>query len=127
MNIIRRELKQWMSEPREDDEGKVTVSFVLPSEFMGFQGHFPGKPVLPGVCEIQAVMVALEAFTGRKPRLKEIVSAKFFAPVSFGEELRIEYRQEMGKDGEFPVNAFITSGEKKVSKLKLKVEFNDAT
>ena len=127
MNIIRRELRQYMSEPNEDSEGKVTASFVLPSEFSGFQGHFPGGPVLPGVCEIQAVMVALEAFNGKKFRLKEIVSAKFFAPVSFGEEIRIEYQQEMKKNGGIAVTATITSGEKKVSKLKLRIEFNDAT
>lgn len=54
MNIIMQEIKQYMSDITEKDSNNVSARFLFPEEFIGFQGHFPEKAVLPGFCKIQA-------------------------------------------------------------------------
>jgi 3-hydroxyacyl-[acyl-carrier-protein] dehydratase len=71
----------------EAEDGTLTARFVFPEEFLGFQGHFPGEPVLPAVCEIQGAVAMLEAWENRRVGLSEIVLAKFSAPVTCDEEL----------------------------------------
>ena len=62
----------------------------VPVDHPSFAGHFPGRPILPGVLLLAEVMEALRqlgedaAFQGC-----EIASAKFLSPVSPGDELTI--------------------------------------
>jgi 3-hydroxyacyl-[acyl-carrier-protein] dehydratase len=60
-----------------------------------FAGHFPGRPILPGVALLAAVLEAaageprLAACIGAAPRLAFV---KFLAPVGPGGSLTIEFR-----------------------------------
>jgi 3-hydroxyacyl-[acyl-carrier-protein] dehydratase len=76
-----------MSDLEQADDGTLTARFVFPAEFLGFQGHFPGAPVLPAVCEIQGAVAMLEAWEKRRVGLREIILAKFSAPVTCDEEV----------------------------------------
>ena len=125
MNRLMQEIKQCMSDLAETKKGEVTARFLFPADFIGFQGHFPGKPVLPGVCKIQAVIVMLQALEKKDIRLKEVVSAKFLSPVSHGEELVFNYRKQMKSNNEALVKASVTSGDKKVAELQLRVSFKN--
>ena len=49
-----------------------------------YEGHFPGRPLLPGVVLIAEAMAALDA------REWTVVSAKFLSPVEPGMPLAIE-------------------------------------
>ncbi len=111
----------------ETKKGEVYARFLFPAEFIGFRGHFPGKPVLPGVCKIQAVIVMLQAWEKKDIRLKEIVSAKFLSPVSPEEELVFNYRKQTESNSEALIKALVTSKNKKVAKLQLRVGFKDET
>ena len=125
MNILAKEIKQCMSDLSKTDDGKLTAHFVFPEDFIGFQGHFPDRPVLPAVCEIQAVVVTLQARHEKRVRLKEIVLAKFFSPVSSGEELVLECQEQMKNSKEAMVRALITSSDRKIAKLQLRVYFEE--
>lgn len=84
---VARQTLRCMSDLSEMGAGELRARFLFPAEFVGFQGHFPGRPVLPAVCEIQAALAMLETWKGRRARLREIVQAKFSAPVSCDEEV----------------------------------------
>ena len=127
MNKLMQEIKQCMSDLAETKKGEVTACFLFPADFIGFQGHFPNKPVLPGVCNIQAVIVMLQALEKKDIKLKEIVSAKFLSPVSHGEELVFNYRKQTESNSEALIKASVTSKDKKVADLQLRVSFKNKT
>lgn len=64
----------------------MTVArFTLPPDHPAVPGHFPGRPIVPGVLLLDAV---LQAAPGRPGR---ILRAKFPAPVLPGAEVEIRF------------------------------------
>lgn len=62
-----------------------------------FPGHFPGRPVVPGVLQIEALaqtgacaVLAEEKFAGKIPYLTGVNGAKFRRPVEPGDTLDME-------------------------------------
>jgi 3-hydroxyacyl-[acyl-carrier-protein] dehydratase len=49
-----------------------------------FRGHFPGQPVVPGVCMMQIVKELLETATGRSLRLHTGLDLKFLSVIDPG-------------------------------------------
>lgn len=72
--------------------GLPWATFVFPPQFSGFAGHFPGKPVVPGVCMIQSVAVLLEDWHRRAVQVIEVQKTRFAAPAGPGDVLEIECR-----------------------------------
>ena len=46
-----------------------------------FEGHFPGQPVVPGVCLIQSLKEIIEESEGRKFQLESAGNIKFLAVI----------------------------------------------
>jgi 3-hydroxyacyl-[acyl-carrier-protein] dehydratase len=62
----------------------------VPVDHPSFAGHFPGRPILPGVLLLAEVMEALrELGDDTATDACEIASAKFLSPVAPGDELTI--------------------------------------
>lgn len=83
----------------EEAVGIKNVSFNEPF----FQGHFPERPVMPGVLIIEAmaqtaatlvVLTLGEAFDGKLVYFMTIDNAKFRRPVEPGDQLRIHVVKE---------------------------------
>ena len=58
-----------------------------------FQGHFPGKPVMPGVLQMEALAQAVGLLMlepGKIPLFMSIDKCKFRKPVVPGDQLRLE-------------------------------------
>lgn len=47
-----------------------------------FEGHFPGQPVVPGVCMMQMVKELLELVIEKKTELKKMAELKFLAIIN---------------------------------------------
>lgn len=107
-------------------EGKGLKSgFVFPSGFIGFQGHFPQKKVLPGVCQIQCALTLLEKGSGKAVVLKEVVLAKYFSPVFPDEEVTCVISDRGDTRGEIIVKAVISRANDKISEMKLRVSYDN--
>ena len=52
-------------------------------------GHFPGRPIVPGVVLLEAVLDAASGLLGREPPVAELSHAKFLAPLLPGEHAEI--------------------------------------
>ncbi len=79
------------TDPTQGGPGRAT--FVFGASFPGFDGHFPRDAILPGVCVVQALHVAAEAWAGRPLTLRRIASAKFLSAVRPGETLELTWQE----------------------------------
>ena len=86
-----------LREPSQSDDGVVTGRFCFPESFIGFQGHFPGHPVMPGVLQVEAMAQVAGALLLRRPenvnRLAFLLSmdhVKFRKTVVPGDQLILE-------------------------------------
>jgi 3-hydroxyacyl-[acyl-carrier-protein] dehydratase len=71
-----------MSSVMETD--KIAAVLKINPEHEIFQGHFPGQPVVPGVCMMQIVKELLETVTGRSLRLHTGLDLKFLSVIDPG-------------------------------------------
>jgi 3-hydroxyacyl-[acyl-carrier-protein] dehydratase len=111
---------------RTREGATLTSRFAFPPEFIGFQGHFPGKKILPGVCQIQCALTTFEMGAGKTVVLKEVVLAKYFSPVFPGDEVTCVVTGPAESGGkEVVVKALITKESVKVAELKLRLVVED--
>ena len=76
------------------DDGSVECVFHVPTDYAGFDGHFPDDRVLPGMCQVDLAMRTVQIATGVHSELAAIVRARFRRKVRPGEDLRIEVRRD---------------------------------
>ncbi|MFC3533863.1 beta-hydroxyacyl-ACP dehydratase [Vogesella facilis] len=66
------------------------LTLDIASDHPAYAGHFPGRPVLPGVVLLDHAMLAIE--DACRLQLGGLLLAKFHSPVSPGQPLRLEFR-----------------------------------
>lgn len=67
-------------------DGVLAGGFVFPYDFAGFDGHFPGNPIVPGIAQI---ICAVRTAMGSAAKLTGVKRCKFLRPVRPLEELRV--------------------------------------
>ena len=60
---------------------KIEATLKINPDHEIFQGHFPGQPVVPGVCMMQIVKETLETATSRSLRLHTGLDLKFLSVI----------------------------------------------
>lgn len=65
----------------------------IPADHPAYAGHFPGRPILPGVVLLDAALHALAARGGVQAGPAQLKSAKFLSPVLPGEALTLHYAE----------------------------------
>lgn len=76
-----------------------TLPLPIPADHPAYAGHFPGRPILPGVVLLDAALHALVAGGVMQAGLVQLKSAKFLSPVLPGEALTLHYAES--PDGSF--------------------------
>lgn len=102
-------------------DGMLTARFLFPEAYIGFQGHFPGQKVLPGVCQIHCVLAVIEQGEGVPVALREVLLAKYAAPVLPGETLTCTVQRVAAEHGEAVFKARLDSHDRKVAEIRLRV------
>ncbi len=59
----------------------TTATLRLNAAHPIFEGHFPGKPILPGACQLQMIQEMLSGITGKDYRLQKATTIKFITPI----------------------------------------------
>ncbi len=77
---VKEDIEQYMT-GLERESTTLTSRFSFPPEFIGFQGHFPSKKILPGVCQIQCALSTLEKGRGKGVVLERGCARQVFLPV----------------------------------------------
>jgi len=79
--------------------GRVTLfEVILLPECGVYEGHFPGMPVAPGVCNIQMITECVERITGQQIRLEYIAQCKFISMITPQQHPELQVRIELEKD-----------------------------
>jgi 3-hydroxyacyl-[acyl-carrier-protein] dehydratase len=107
-------------------ESGMRAEFMFPNEFIGFQGHFPTNKVLPGACQVQCALSTIEKIMEKHVVLKEIVVAKYVAPIIPGDNVTCTVSGVPDTGNEPIYKVRITKGSEKISELKLRVSFGDS-
>lgn len=81
-----------------------------------FKGHFPGRPVVPGVIMIEGLVALVERATGSQQLLSHIVEAKFRSEAHPNDEL--DYVMTPAADG---WRAEVKIGEREVLTARLRL------
>jgi len=69
--------------------GVVETNLAIAREHPAFEGHFPGRPVLPGVVLLAEALAGIEAATGSPSHAWTISIVKFLLPVEPGTPLTL--------------------------------------
>lgn len=104
-------------------ETEINALLVLNESHEIFKGHFPGQPVVPGVCMMQSVKELVERHVEQKLTLVEADNMKFLSVIDPRENKEIEAKISFVKNGsQLSVNASLFAGT--VTFFKLKATLN---
>lgn len=102
------------------DNGIADASLQLNPAHPVFEGHFPGQPVVPGVCMVQMIKELLETVTGKKLMLKQSDHIKFLSVINpvKAKPVQASVRFSEKEKGELHVVASLICEERICFKLK---------
>lgn len=76
------------------DDTFIEVNWQVPDAHPVFDGHFPGRPIVPGVWILDKVVSAIREWQGWQEGVMKMDSAKFFHPVGPGTHLTLTLQKK---------------------------------
>ena len=67
----------------------MPAGFTIPADHPSLPGHFPGRPIVPGVLLLDAVLQAVAAAAPERGAPARLIRAKFPAPVAPGAAVEV--------------------------------------
>lgn len=108
---------------KETGDNQLQVSIRFDSTHPIFEGHFPGQPVVPGVCMLQMIKELVQDATGEKLFLSQAASCKFLNVIDPLQtpDVTITISYTRTDNSDWNVNA--TIAKEAITFLKLKAVF----
>ncbi len=110
--MVLKDFYTILSEEKTGDT-KYTITILVNEKHEVFKGHFPGNPIMPGVCMIQIIKELTEKITQETLMIQTLANVKFMALIN--PEVNPELRLELD----------ITTTEDNLVKVKNTTYFND--
>ncbi|WP_431243570.1 3-hydroxyacyl-ACP dehydratase [Flavobacterium sp. P21] len=110
--MVLKDFYSILSEEKISDS-KYTITILVNEKHEVFKGHFPGNPIMPGVCMIQIIKELTEKITQETLMIQTLANVKFMALIN--PEVNPELRLELD----------ITTTEDNLVKVKNTTYFND--
>lgn len=103
-------------------ENEYRCSIEFDPGFTGFEGHFEGNPIVPGVCLIEAARVIAEEAAGEALKTIKIAQCRFRRPILAGESAAATVKlADTPTPGVRSVRADFRVGEALSAQLRLEV------
>lgn len=93
-------------QPKQDNEYSCTLVFNADHDI--FKGHFPGNPVVPGVCTMEIVKELLQQQVGKSLMLSATGNVKFLQLVTPDVSPVIKIGWKTNEQGGYTVKASLT-------------------
>jgi len=110
--MVLKDFYKVLSEEKTGDT-KYTIRILVNEKHEIFKGHFPGNPIMPGVCMIQIIKELAEKISQETLMIQTLANVKFMALIN--PEANPELRLELD----------ITKTEDHLVKVKNTTYFND--
>ncbi len=110
--MVLKKFYKVLSEEKISDY-KYNITILVNEKHEIFKGHFPGNPIMPGVCMIQIIKELTEKITQETLMIQTLANVKFMALIN--PEVNPELRLELD----------ITTTEDNLVKVKNTTYFND--
>jgi 3-hydroxyacyl-[acyl-carrier-protein] dehydratase len=78
--------------PQQNADGASVFEFRFGADNPTFAGHFPNRPLLPGVFQLEMARIAAESVLDCPLAVREISKAKFQRPILPDEIVRLELK-----------------------------------
>ena len=100
-----------LAAPISGNEGSYKTTITLDKSHPIFPGHFPGLPVVPGVCMMAIVKEVLEETVNRPLRLLQVANMKFLSLINplDNEHVDVEFKYTQGEDNTLIVEGAISA------------------
>ena len=91
----------------EKEGFEINAELLINANHKIFEGHFPGHPVVPGVCMMQMVKEIIERVIGEKTNLVRAGEMKFLAIIDPKENnmIRATLKYNLEENGDIAVSA----------------------
>ena len=118
---MRAALRERLAPIVRQADGTYQATILFDREFLGFKGHFPGRPIVPGVCEIALVELLAQLATGNGSlKIVRIEKMKFRAPLLPGDNATFDFSLNEAPEGEVIISATASTSEnKKMAAIRL--------
>ncbi len=83
-SIISEELRNRLRGCRQTADREYRCEVKFDPAFRGFEGHFEGNPIVPGVCMIELARVHAEKVLGKSLYVEEISQCRFRSLIPAG-------------------------------------------
>ncbi|HJW24459.1 MAG TPA: hypothetical protein VJ576_06125 [Rhodocyclaceae bacterium] len=83
----------------------MQATWTVPVDHPAFAGHFPGRPIVPGVVLVDRAILLASRFHDCQPGGLRLGSAKFLSPVGPGEVLQFSFQTTQSGALQFSVRA----------------------
>ncbi|TDW50158.1 3-hydroxyacyl-[acyl-carrier-protein] dehydratase [Flavobacterium sp. 270] len=110
--MVLKDFYNVLSQEKTGDS-KYNFTILVNEKHDVFKGHFPGNPIMPGVCMIQIIKELTESVTNSSLIIQTLANVKFMALIN--PELTPELRLELD----------ITTTDDDLVKVKNTTYFND--
>lgn len=89
--MVLKDFYKILSEEKISDS-KYIITILVNEKHEVFKGHFPGNPIMPGVCMIQIIKELTESVTDSTLMIQTLANVKFMALINpeATPELRLE-------------------------------------
>src|SRR6056297_462698 len=104
----------------KQEDGLLEASVTINADHEIFTGHFPGYPIMPGVCMVQIIEQIFGDFHKKKFLLSNAKSIKFLSLFNPTEVRRIKasIKYKQGENNQMQISASLFADETTYFKLK---------
>ena len=120
VSIIGEELRSRIAGLRQTGEGEYSCTMDFDPAFRGFEGHFEGNPIVPGVCLIETARVAAETILGKSLETLIVTNCRFRRPVMASEQAAVKIKLQKLEETRWKVKADVRVGSDICAQLQLK-------
>jgi 3-hydroxymyristoyl/3-hydroxydecanoyl-(acyl carrier protein) dehydratase len=118
MNQLRKEISEMLQlDPRD---GGFTATLDVDAALSVLPDHFRDQPILPGICLVQAVLLAAAQRQGVGDlRVRVLKNMKLMQPVRPGDRVNIDADITETSDGGLAIKARLTMADRKCAEISL--------